>query len=52
MAGGPTTPALVAAAAEAGAFAFLAAAYEQPAALEDDIRAVRALTSRPYGAPP
>jgi len=42
MAGGPSTPALVVAAAHAGALGFLAAGYKTPAAVEDDLRAVDA----------
>jgi nitronate monooxygenase len=45
MAGGPSTPALVVAAAEAGGVGFLAGGYKTPAALRDEIRAVRG--SRP-----
>ena len=45
MAGGPSTPALVTAAARAGATAFLAAGYRSPAAVEDELRAV----APPYG---
>ena len=41
MAGGPTTPALVAAAAGAGSFGFLAAGYQTPEALAGDLAAVR-----------
>jgi nitronate monooxygenase len=46
MAGGPSTPPLVIAAAEAGALGFLAAGYKTPAAVEDELRAVG---SAPYG---
>jgi len=49
MAGGPSTTALVVAAVEAGAFAFLAAAYKSAAALAADIAAVRAHTAGPFG---
>jgi nitronate monooxygenase len=48
MAGGATTPALVAAVCEAGALGSLAGAYVAPAALADLARAVRARTSRPF----
>jgi nitronate monooxygenase len=41
MAGGPSTPGLVAAAGGAGALAFLAAGYKAPGAVEDELRAVR-----------
>ncbi|MGK5682821.1 nitronate monooxygenase [Actinoplanes sp. URMC 104] len=40
MAGGPSTPALVTAAARAGATGFLAAGYKTPQAVEDELRAV------------
>ena len=49
MAGGPSTPALVAAAGEAGALGFLAAGYKTPEALSEEIEAVAAMTSTPYG---
>ncbi|UQU67866.1 nitronate monooxygenase [Couchioplanes caeruleus] len=48
MAGGPSTPALVTAASRAGATAFLAAGYKTPAAVEDELRAVRG-AGIPYG---
>ncbi|GID58020.1 oxidoreductase [Actinoplanes couchii] len=41
MAGGPSTPALVVAAARAGAVGFLAAGYKTPEAVEAELRAVR-----------
>jgi nitronate monooxygenase len=41
MAGGPTTPRLAAAVAEAGAFAFLAGGYKTPEALAAEIAQVR-----------
>lgn len=41
MAGGPTTPELVLAAADAGAFGFLAAGYLTPQAMGEQIAAVR-----------
>ena len=41
MAGGPTTPDLVLAAADAGVFGFLAAGYLTPEAMADDIAVVR-----------
>ena len=41
MAGGPTTPRLAAAVAEAGAFAFLAGGYKTPEALAAEIAEVR-----------
>ena len=49
LAGGPTTPELVTAVGEAGAFGFLAAGYLEPSALEQAIADVRARTSRPFG---
>lgn len=49
MAGGPTTPQLVAGAASSGALGFLAGGYKQAAELEADIRAVRDLTDEPFG---
>lgn len=45
MAGGATTPALVAAAARAGGLGFLAAGYKTPAQLTEQIRLVREQTS-------
>lgn len=41
MAGGPTTPAMVVAAARAGSVGFLAAGYKSPAAVQSEIAAVR-----------
>ena len=49
MAGGPTTPALVAAVSEAGGLGFLAAGYRTAEATEAEISAVRASTTRPFG---
>ncbi|MHB8339600.1 MAG: nitronate monooxygenase [Mycobacteriales bacterium] len=49
MAGGPSTPALVAAAAEAGAVGFLAAGYKTAAEVTSEIAAVRTATSEPFG---
>jgi len=49
MAGGPTTPDLVIAAARAGAVGFLAAGYKTPAAMAAEITAVRAATAEPFG---
>lgn len=48
MAGGATTPAMVIAAAGAGALGFLAAGYKTPQALESEIAAVRD-ASIPFG---
>src|SRR3954447_12301085 len=45
MAGGPSTPALVASAAQAGSLGFLAAGYKSPQVLADQIREVRTSTS-------
>ncbi|WP_436495290.1 nitronate monooxygenase [Actinokineospora sp. HUAS TT18] len=49
MAGGPSTPELVAGAVEAGAFAFLAAGYLTADALRGQIEATRARTDKPFG---
>jgi nitronate monooxygenase len=49
LGGGPSTPALVAAVAEAGALGFLAAGYRTAEQVEDEIVAVRAATGRPFG---
>jgi nitronate monooxygenase len=49
MAGGPSTVALAAAAAEGGVFPFLAGAYLTPERLHDDIVALRASTPEPFG---
>jgi nitronate monooxygenase len=49
MAGGPSTPALVVAAAQAGAIGFLAGGYKTPADLAADVAHVRAATSRAFG---
>lgn len=46
MAGGPTTPAMVDAAASAGSIGLLAAGYRTPADVADQIRSVRTATSR------
>jgi nitronate monooxygenase len=48
MAGGPSTPALCAAVSEAGGLGSHGGAYLPPAKLRDDIRAIRAATSRPF----
>src|SRR5437588_3509043 len=48
MAGGPSTPRLVAAVSEAGALGSLAGAALGPDALHKAIREVRALTERPF----
>jgi nitronate monooxygenase len=49
MGGGPSTPALAAAVAEAGGLGFLAAGYKPVEAVRADIEALRALTDRPFG---
>lgn len=46
MAGGPSTPELVIAAADAGGLGFLAAGYKTPDQLAEQIRTVRAATQR------
>ncbi|WP_018653980.1 nitronate monooxygenase [Actinomadura flavalba] len=49
MAGGGSTPALVAAVADAGGLGFLAAGYVTAARMRSDVEATRALTDRPFG---
>jgi len=49
MAGGPSTNSLVVGAAEAGALAFLASGYKTAEVMADEIAAVRADTSEPFG---
>jgi nitronate monooxygenase len=49
MGGGPSTPALAAAVADAGGLGFLAAGYQTPDAVRADIAALRELTRRPFG---
>ncbi|HEX4291292.1 MAG TPA: nitronate monooxygenase [Trebonia sp.] len=49
MAGGPSTPELVIAAADAGAVGFLAAGYKTPAAMAAEIAAVRAAGTDRFG---
>jgi nitronate monooxygenase len=49
MAGGPSTPALVVAAAEAGAVGFLAAGYKSAAEMRTEIATVRRATPAPFG---
>ncbi|HZU79797.1 MAG TPA: nitronate monooxygenase, partial [Acidimicrobiales bacterium] len=49
MAGGPTTTALVVAAAEAGGLGFLAAGYKSASAMEEDVAAVRDRTAEAFG---
>jgi nitronate monooxygenase len=49
LAGGPSTPALAAAVAEAGGLGFLAAGYKTADAVRADIAALRELTDLPFG---
>jgi nitronate monooxygenase len=49
MAGGPSTPGLVAAAAQAGGFGFLAGGYKKAAAVADEMAAVRAAGAQVFG---
>ncbi|MEV6361826.1 nitronate monooxygenase [Nocardia asteroides] len=49
MAGGPSTPELVAAVGRAGGFGQLAAGYLAPAAVAEQIAATRAATTEPFG---
>jgi nitronate monooxygenase len=49
MAGGPSTPELVVAAARAGALGFLAAGYKTAEAMTAEIATVRAATGEPFG---
>jgi nitronate monooxygenase len=49
MAGGPSTPELVAAVGGAGGIGFLGAGYKTVEALRADVAATRALTERPFG---
>jgi nitronate monooxygenase len=49
MAGGPSTPELVAGAVNAGAFGFLAGGYLTPQALSDQLARTRSLTEGPFG---
>src|SRR5919202_718434 len=49
LAGGPATPALAAAVSEAGGLGFVAAGYKTPTEVADEIRRVRAATTRPFG---
>jgi nitronate monooxygenase len=49
MGGGPSTPALAAAVAEAGGLGFLATGYKTADAVRKDIEALRSLTRRPFG---
>jgi nitronate monooxygenase len=49
LAGGPSTPDLTVAVAEAGALGFLAAGYRKAADVRADIRTVRGRTDAPFG---
>ncbi len=49
MAGGATTPAMVAAVSNAGGLGFLAAAALPPEKIASEVAAIRALTDRPFG---
>ncbi len=49
MAGGASSPALVAAVGEAGGLGFLGLAYSTPAQIAEQARGVRGRTSRPFG---
>ncbi|HEX4225414.1 MAG TPA: nitronate monooxygenase [Pseudonocardiaceae bacterium] len=49
MAGGPSTPTLAAAVSNAGGLGFLAAGYLTPAAFDERLTAMEALTDAPYG---
>jgi nitronate monooxygenase len=49
MAGGPTTPELVAAVSNAGGLGSLGAAYLPPETLREQIREIRGLTEGPFG---
>jgi len=48
MAGGPTTPELVAAVSNAGGLGSLGAEYLTPAQIEKDVQRIRELTQRPF----
>ncbi|MGN6473246.1 MAG: NAD(P)H-dependent flavin oxidoreductase, partial [Mycobacteriales bacterium] len=49
MAGGPSTPALVAAVSEAGGLGVLGCGYEAPGTMRESIAEVRRLTGKPFG---
>ena len=49
MAGGPSTPGLVAAVCDAGGLGFLAAGYKPAGAVAGEVETVRAATSAPFG---
>src|SRR5882762_4716072 len=49
MAGGPSTPQLVAAVSDTGAFGFLAGGYRTAHALAEQLATTRSLTAAPFG---
>jgi nitronate monooxygenase len=49
LAGGPSTPALAAAVSNADGLGFVAAGYKSAAAVEEELRELRALTTKPIG---
>jgi nitronate monooxygenase len=49
LAGGASTPRLAVAVNDAGGLGFLAAGYQTPDAVREDIRTVRSLTGEPFG---
>ncbi|GAA0383778.1 nitronate monooxygenase [Streptomyces luteireticuli] len=49
MAGGASRPSLAAAVSDAGGLGFLAAGYKTPAAMYEEVKQLRARTSRPFG---
>ncbi|MFB9158935.1 nitronate monooxygenase [Chromobacterium violaceum] len=49
MAGGATTPQLVAAVGEAGGLGFLAGAMLSPAQIREEAGSIRALSDKPFG---
>jgi nitronate monooxygenase len=49
LAGGPSTPQLAAAVAQAGGLGFLAAGYKRPDAVREEIEQLRRLTGEPFG---
>ena len=49
MAGGPSTPSLVAAASRVGAFGFLAGGYKSVDALAAHVQKLRSMTDAPFG---
>jgi nitronate monooxygenase len=49
LAGGPSTPALAAAVADAGGLGFLGAGYKKPDVVRADVEELRSLTRQPFG---